>query len=218
MATLVLGTLLGGTALAVTSGSEKRADDVGEMGASPIPVAAKVSGPTSFRVSSFNILGYDHTAPGGSKKGYADGAMRMKWAAQLIKSRQVDVVGLQEFQPQQYDKWVKKASAQYDIFPGYIDTIGFLRNSIAWRKDKFRLVSTIVDQAALLQGRGAADAGGAAPVGPDRPADLLHELPEPRRRPRQRREVAAASASGSRSSWSTCSRRATASRSCGPAT
>ena len=66
----------------------------------------------------------------------------MKWAAQLIKSHQVDVVGLQEFQPQQYDKWVKKASAQYDIFPGYIDTIGFLRNSIAWRKDKFRLVST----------------------------------------------------------------------------
>ena len=68
--------------------------------------------------------------------------MRMKWAAQLIKSRQVDVVGLQEFQLQQYNKWIKKASAQYDIFPGYIDTVGFLRNSIAWRKDKFRLVST----------------------------------------------------------------------------
>jgi endonuclease/exonuclease/phosphatase family metal-dependent hydrolase len=66
----------------------------------------------------------------------------MKWAVQLIKSHQVDVVGLQEFQPQQYAKWVKKASSQYDMFPGYIDTIGFLRNSIAWRKDKFRLVSS----------------------------------------------------------------------------
>ena len=51
-------------------------------------------------------------------------------------------MGLQEFQPQQYAKWVKKASSQYDIFPGYLDTIGFLRNSIAWRKDKFQLVST----------------------------------------------------------------------------
>ena len=142
VATLVLATLLGGTAIAVTSGSEKMADDVGEMGPSPVPVVGKVSGTTSFKVSSFNILGYDHTAPGGTKKGYADGAMRMKWAAQLIKSRKVDVVGLQEFQPQQYNKWIKKASAQYDIFPGYIDTIGFLRNSIAWRKDKFRLVST----------------------------------------------------------------------------
>ena len=66
----------------------------------------------------------------------------MKWAVQLIKSHHVDVVGLQEFQPQQYAKWVKKASSQYDIFPGYIETVGFLRNSIAWRKDKFRLVST----------------------------------------------------------------------------
>jgi endonuclease/exonuclease/phosphatase (EEP) superfamily protein YafD len=66
----------------------------------------------------------------------------MKWAIQLIKSHQVDVVGLQEFQPQQYAKWAKKAAGQYDIFPGYIDSIGFLRNSIAWRKDKFRLVTT----------------------------------------------------------------------------
>jgi endonuclease/exonuclease/phosphatase family metal-dependent hydrolase len=142
VATLVLATLLGGTALAVTAGSQKNSDEYGEMGASPVPVVAGVSGPTSFRVSSFNILGYDHTAPGGTKKGFADGAMRMKWAAQLIKSRKVDVVGLQEFQPQQYNKWIKKASAQYDIFPGYVDTVGFLRNSIAWRKDKFRLVST----------------------------------------------------------------------------
>ena len=140
---LVLGTLAGGTALAV-AGTDRKPDEYGEMGTSPIPVVGTVSGPTSFRVSSFNILGYDHTAPGGSKhkKGYADGAVRMKWAAQLIKSKNVDVVGLQEFQPQQYAKWVKKASSQYDIFPGYLDTVGFLRNSIAWRKDKFRLVST----------------------------------------------------------------------------
>jgi endonuclease/exonuclease/phosphatase family metal-dependent hydrolase len=138
---LVLGTLLGGTALAV-AGAGGHGDEYGEMGTSPIPVVAPVSGPTSFRVSAFNILGYDHTARGGTKKGYADGALRMKWAVQLIKSHQVDVVGLQEFQPQQYAKWVKKASNQYDMFPGYVDTIGFLRNSIAWRKDKFRLVST----------------------------------------------------------------------------
>ena len=139
---LVLGTLLGGTALAV-AGVDRKSDEYGEMGASPVPVVGTVSGPTSLRVSSFNILGYDHTSGGpGSKKGYANGALRMKWAAQLIRSHHVDVVGLQEFQPQQYAKWVKKASSQYDIFPGYVDTIGFLRNSIAWRKDKFRLVST----------------------------------------------------------------------------
>ena len=103
MATLVLGTLLGGTALAVTSGSEKGSDEYGEMGASPVPVVAGVSGPTSFRVSTFNILGDDHTGPGGTKKGYAVGETRMKWTSQLIKSRNVDVVGLQEFQQPQFD-------------------------------------------------------------------------------------------------------------------
>jgi len=137
---LVLGTLLGGTALAV-AGSAKNSDEYGQLGASPVPVADLAHGRTKFRVGSFNILGYDHTAPGGSKKGYADGAVRMKWAVQILKSEDVDVVGLQEFQPQQYAKWVKKASSQYDIFPGYIDTVGFLRNSIAWRKDKFKMVS-----------------------------------------------------------------------------
>jgi endonuclease/exonuclease/phosphatase family metal-dependent hydrolase len=143
IAALVVGVLLGGSALAV-GGVEKKSEEYGEMGASPVPVVMPVAGPTTFRVSSFNILGYDHTAPGGkhAKKGYADGAVRMKYAVQLLKSNRVDVVGLQELQPQQYDKWVKKASAQYDIFPGAIDTVGFLRNSIAWRKDKFRLVTT----------------------------------------------------------------------------
>jgi hypothetical protein len=143
VAALALGVVLGGTALAV-AGTGKKADEYGEMGPSPIPVVAPVSGPTSFRVSTFNVLGWDHTEKGGSKykSGYADGGHRMKWAIQLIKSHQIDVVGLQEFQPQQYDKWVKKASAQYDIFPGYVDSIGFLRNSIAWRRDKFRLLST----------------------------------------------------------------------------
>jgi hypothetical protein len=137
---LVVGTLVAGTALAV-AGTDRKSDEYGEMGASPVPVVGTVSGPTSFRVSSFNVLGYDHTAKGGQKKGFADGAVRMKWGVQLLKSHQVDVVGLQEFQPQQYDKWVKRASGLYDIFPGYVDTIGFLRNSIAWRKDKFRMVS-----------------------------------------------------------------------------
>ena len=73
--TLVVGVLLGGTALAV-AGTDKKSDEYGEMGASPIPVVSAVSGPTAFRISSFNILGWDHTERGGSKAkaGYADGA------------------------------------------------------------------------------------------------------------------------------------------------
>ena len=143
IAALVASILLAGTALAV-AGGDRTSDEYGEMGASPVPVVSTVSGPTTFRISTFNVLGYDHTAGGShSKKGYADGGQRMKWGIQLLKAHQVDVVGLQEFQPQQYAKWLKKGSGLYDIFPGALDSsIGFLRNSIAWRKDKFRLVSS----------------------------------------------------------------------------
>ena len=49
---LVLGTLLAGTALAV-AGTDRKSDEYGEMGASPIPVPGAVAGPTKFRVSSF---------------------------------------------------------------------------------------------------------------------------------------------------------------------
>ena len=49
IAALVLGTLLGGTALAV-AGTDKSSDEYGEMGTSPIPVVSPVTGPTSFRV------------------------------------------------------------------------------------------------------------------------------------------------------------------------
>ncbi|MXG89629.1 endonuclease/exonuclease/phosphatase family protein [Nocardioides flavescens] len=146
VAALTVATLLAGSALAFAgtgadTAAKKKATEVGQTGASPVPVVDAVSGKTKFRVASFNILGYDHTAPGGTKRGYADGAKRMRWAIQSLKSNDVDVVGLQEFQPQQYDKWVKRASGTYDIWPGYTDTVGFLRNSIAWRKDMFTMVS-----------------------------------------------------------------------------
>ena len=70
---LVLGVVAGGATLAVAGSADKKADEYGEIGASPIPVVSPVSGPTGFRVSSFNILGADHTEKGGSKyrAGYA---------------------------------------------------------------------------------------------------------------------------------------------------
>ena len=55
--------------------------------------------PTAFRVMSFNVLGNSHTAGGGNKPGYASGAARIAMALQILRSFQVDVVGLQEFEP-----------------------------------------------------------------------------------------------------------------------
>ena len=141
IAALVVGIVLSGTALAVAGSAKKKSNEYGSMGVSPVPIATEVHGKTKFNVASFNILGWDHTLPG-NRRGFADGRKRMRWAIQLLKAHKVDVVGLQEFQPQQYNMWTRKASDLYDIYPGYTETVGYLRNSIAWRKDKFRLVST----------------------------------------------------------------------------
>jgi hypothetical protein len=144
-AALVAATAAGGLALGLDPGAARAGGKSTEPTEGPLAVweDAPVTGPTTFRLSSFNILGADHTGPGGNHKGYALGETRMKWAWQLVKRQQLSVVGFQELQQPQFDVFERKADSVYDWFPGDIDgTPGFLRNTIAWRADTWRLVST----------------------------------------------------------------------------
>ena len=54
---------------------------------------------TFFRAASFNVLGADHTAPGGNRKGWESGVVRMDRVVTLLGQQELDVVGFQEFQP-----------------------------------------------------------------------------------------------------------------------
>lgn len=96
--------------------------------------------PTAFRISSFNILGYGHTAPGGNRKGWADGRTRMRWQIELLAGHDIDLVGFQEFQPEQFQVFTEEVGAEWGVYPG--DKLGraAMHNSIAWRKDTWRLV------------------------------------------------------------------------------
>ena len=64
-------------------------------------VATQTTPATFFRVGNFNVLGADHTAPGGNRKGWDSGVVRMDRVVALLKERTLDVVGFQEFQPPQ---------------------------------------------------------------------------------------------------------------------
>lgn len=143
-ATLAVATALAGVILAFDLGTATAGakSDPPERGAFPMWENAPVYGPTTFKVSSFNILGADHTDGRRGRKGYALSDVRMKWTWQLIKRHQVSVIGFQELQQPQFDVFERKAAATYDWFPGDIETRGFLRNTIAWRQDTWRLVST----------------------------------------------------------------------------
>jgi|GEM_PF-2295832 len=96
--------------------------------------------PTTFVVSSFNILGSQHTAPGGGTKGYASGTERIREAAKLIEARKVDVVGFQELQNDQVKELKQAVGDTFGLYPGNSLGARGSQNSIAWRKDKFKVV------------------------------------------------------------------------------
>ena len=109
-------------------------------------------GATAFRLSSFNLLGAGHTAPGGDRKGWASGSTRMKWATQIIDQNSIDVVGFQEMQQPQFDKFKEIDGSTFGIFPGDKLTTAAMANSIAWRKDQFTLLRSETIQIPYFDG------------------------------------------------------------------
>jgi endonuclease/exonuclease/phosphatase family metal-dependent hydrolase len=59
------------------------------------------SAPISFRIGTFNVLGSQHTAPGGGRQKYPPASTRTAGAAGLIGSHGVDILGTQELQADQ---------------------------------------------------------------------------------------------------------------------
>ena len=57
--------------------------------------------PFSFRIGTFNVLGSQHTAPGGDRTRYPPASTRTAGAAGLIGSHDVDILGTQELQADQ---------------------------------------------------------------------------------------------------------------------
>jgi endonuclease/exonuclease/phosphatase family metal-dependent hydrolase len=96
--------------------------------------------PTAFTVSSYNVLGFGHTVPGGNRPGWADGRTRVRWVADLLRGRGVDVVGFQEFQMEQFATFNAVAGGEYAIYPGAAGGHSGVRNSIAWRRSDWTLV------------------------------------------------------------------------------
>lgn len=98
---------------------------------------AKKSPATRFHVASFNVLGYNHTAKGGDARGYADGIERMGYAYQILKNHHVNVVGFQELQPQQYERFNQLTGKRWSLYPGdRLERIA-MHNSIAWKTSKW---------------------------------------------------------------------------------
>ena len=92
---------------------------------------------TRFHVASFNILGYNHTAKGGDRKGFVNGRKRMEYAYKVLKNNHVNVVGFQELQPQQFEKFNKMTGKRWSVYPGARFERIAMHNSIAWKTKKW---------------------------------------------------------------------------------
>jgi hypothetical protein len=103
-------------------------------------------------ISSFNVLGNSHTGPGGTKPGYASGRSRMRSALSLLSRHGVDVVGFQELQATQLRELVRVAGGRYDVYPGLSLLQKDSDNSIAWRQDRWELVSATTTQIPYFDG------------------------------------------------------------------
>ncbi|CUR60961.1 exported hypothetical protein [metagenome] len=119
----------------------------------PAPAAADVVDlPTTLQVSSFNLLGYGHTAPGGDRKGWADGETRMNWSVRIIENNELDVIGFQEMQRPQLDRFKELVGTDFGLYPGAKLTTAAMANSIAWRRSDWRLVEANSMQVPYFKG------------------------------------------------------------------
>lgn len=112
--------------------------------AAQAPAPARSSEPTtapySFQLSAFNILGSNHTRPGGSAKGYAPGRIRAEWAARLVTSRGLDIVGWSEIQSDQYAAVMRSTGGAFEGWPGYELGSKGIPASLMWRTSMFEAV------------------------------------------------------------------------------
>ncbi len=96
--------------------------------------------PAHFTVSSFNVLGSSHTAPGGRHARMASGVKRTRMAIRLLEKTSVDVVGLQELQSDQREEFVRVAGDRFAMWPQNDLTRRNVQNSLAWRTAEWELV------------------------------------------------------------------------------
>lgn len=132
LTSLALAAALALVPTALALGTGPTAPTAAATSAAAVPPAP----PTVFRIGSFNILGASHTEGADRRPGFDGWRERMDRTVPLIESAQLTVVGLQEFQPRQYDRFRELAGGSYDLWPDARDLDHKLtENSIAWRRD-----------------------------------------------------------------------------------
>lgn len=102
--------------------------DRGQVVLQPVPAGGKkLAGraerlasdqPYDFTLTSFNVLGSQHTAPGGSAQEFAPGRIRAEWTVGLVGAYGSSIVGMQELQADQLDAIDRATAGTFEFWPG----------------------------------------------------------------------------------------------------
>jgi endonuclease/exonuclease/phosphatase family metal-dependent hydrolase len=118
-------------------------DDTGETGP---PTRRSSSRGTSgqgfsFTLSTFNVLGSNHTTPRSNAGEFSPARVRTEWTVDHLRSIDAGVVGFQELQRDQLGWFRKAAGATYSTWPGTAQGGRGLQTTIAWQRKEWELVS-----------------------------------------------------------------------------
>lgn len=120
-------------------------DRVAVPGVAPRPVTQRAAFKKQVVVTSFNILGSEHTEPGADAREFAPGRVRSEWAVNLLQSYGTGLVGFQELNLDQ--RWVIQRSmrSSWSFYPptsvgqrGVWQTVGWDRSQ--WTMVNARMV------------------------------------------------------------------------------
>lgn len=105
----------------------------------PAQKPPQVDQPFDVTVGTFNLLGSQHTVPGGDRSGFPPASVRTPAAAALMAKHGVDIVGTQEDQTDQLAGL--QARTGFAAYPGLAWGSAETDNSILYNPDKFEFVS-----------------------------------------------------------------------------
>jgi endonuclease/exonuclease/phosphatase family metal-dependent hydrolase len=112
----------------------------GQVSARPFPTRERRD-PNQFVATSFNILGSQHTEPGGGVPEWAPGRLRSEWAANLIQRTSTGIMGFQEIQPDQINTLDRIIGNRFDFWPGNANGTRAAWQTVAWDNTKWDLVT-----------------------------------------------------------------------------
>jgi len=94
-------------------------------------------------ITSFNVLGSNHTQPGGGALNYAPARIRGEWTTNLLQSYGSDIVAFQELKVDQYNHLRRSFGSSYGFYPNNPEAGKVIWQSVMWDATQWEFVKAV---------------------------------------------------------------------------